>query len=129
MAAELILCGDHAPGVGGEFELECTRVLRDSLPAGYVLSANVNVPRGGAGEFYEYDLIVTAPGICDVLELKCIRPELTVGEDRIVSSTGFTIDRVLSKLDHKAKVLSSRLERPPFPPRQSAMVFEYTLKW
>ena len=46
--------------------------------------------------------------------MKCIRPDVIVGEDLISSSTGFSIDRVLSTLDHKAKVLSSRRERPPF---------------
>ena len=114
MPAELIVCGDPAPGVGGEFERECARVLRDSLPVGYVISTNVNVPRG-VGEFYEYDAIITAPGISDVLEMKCVRPEICVGEDQIVSSTGFTVDRILSKLDHKGKVLRTRLEKSPFP--------------
>ena len=114
MAAELVLCGDPAPGVGGEFERECAKVLRDSLPDGYVLSANVNIPRPG-GEFYENDLIISAPGICDILEVKCVHPEARVWEDRISTPSGFALDRVLSKLDHKAKVLRSRLDRSPFP--------------
>lgn len=114
MAAELIVCGEHAVGVGGEFERECARTLRDQLPEGYVIATNVSVPRG-AGEFYECDAVIAAPGICDILEMKCIRPEATVGEDRIVGTMDFTVDRVFSRLDHKAKVLASRRERAPFP--------------
>jgi serine/threonine protein kinase len=114
MSAQLVLCGDPAAGVGGEFELECARELRDNLPDGYVVATNVNVPRGG-GEFYECDVVLSAPGLCDILEAKCVRPDVIVWEDLITSQTGFSIDRVFSKLDHKAKVFSSRREKSPFP--------------
>lgn len=117
MPAELIPCGDSltpTPGVGGEFELECAKSLRDNLPDGYVVVTNVNIPRGG-GEFYECDAILAGPGVCDILEMKCIRPEVIVAEDQISSPTGFTIDRVLSKLDHKGKVVATRIARTPFP--------------
>jgi len=114
MAAELILCGDPAVGVGGEFERECARILRNELPVGYVVATNVHFPRKGNG-FYECDAIIAAPGTCDILEMKCIRPDVFVGEDVITSSTGFCIDRVLSILDHKAKVIASRREQRPFP--------------
>ena len=114
MAAELIVCGEPAVGVGGEFERECARTLRDQLPDGYVVATNVHLARG-CGEFYECDAIIAAPGVCDVLEVKCIRPEIAVGEDIITSSTGFYLDRVLSTVDHKAKVLASRRQRAPFP--------------
>ena len=87
---------------------------RDHLPEGYVIATNVNIPRGG-GEFYECDAVLSAPGICDILEIKCIRPEAVVGEDRILGTMGFTLDRIFSRLDHKAKVLASRRERRPFP--------------
>jgi serine/threonine protein kinase len=113
--AELIVCGEPvAVGVGGEFERQCTKELRDSLPDGYVLATNVHLPRGGS-EFYECDVIVSAPGICDILELKCIRPDVFAGEDLISSQSGFAIDRVFSKLDHKAKVLATRRPKKPFP--------------
>jgi serine/threonine protein kinase len=114
MPAELIVCGEHAAGVGGEFERECARTLRDQLPDGYIVATNVHLARGGAA-FYECDAVIAAPGVCDVLEMKCIRPEISVGEDMITSSTGFCLDRVLSTVDHKAKVLASRRQRPPFP--------------
>src|SRR5438477_7374434 len=114
MPAQLVLCGDPAPGVGGEFERECARELRDNLPDGYVVATNVHLLRGG-GEFYECDVVLSAPGVCDILEAKCIRPDVIVWEDLIASQTGFTIDQVFSKLDHKAKVLSSRRQKPPFP--------------
>jgi len=114
VSAELIVCGEYAVGVGGEFERECARTLRDQLPDGYVIATSVHLARRG-GEFYECDAVIAAPGVCDVLEMKCIRPEVSVGEDAITSPTGFCIDRVLSTLNHKAKVLASRTKQPPFP--------------
>jgi serine/threonine protein kinase len=113
MPAELIPFGEYAYGAGGDFERACAAALRDQLPDGYLVVTNVYLPRGDAG-FYECDAIVAAPGICDVLEMKCVRPEITVGEDIITSSTGYTIDRPLSIVDHKAKVLASRRQRSPF---------------
>jgi serine/threonine protein kinase len=114
VSAELIVCGEAGFGVGGDFERECARTLRDQLPDGYVIATNVFLARGGGG-FYECDAVIAAPGVCDILEMKCIRPEVSVDEDLITSSTGFCVDRVLSTLDQKAKVLASRRERPPFP--------------
>ena len=115
MSAQLVLCGDPPVGVGGEFELECARELRDNLPDGFVIATNVHLPRGGGGEFYECDAVLSAPGVCDILEVKCIRPDAIVWEDLLSSETGFSIDRVFSKLDDKAKVLSSRRKESPFP--------------
>ena len=115
MSAQLVLCGDPPVGVGGEFELECARELRDNLPDGFVIATNVHLPRGGGGEFYECDAVLPAPGVCDILEVKCIRPDAIVWEDLLSSETGFSIDRVFSKLDDKAKVLSSRRKESPFP--------------
>jgi hypothetical protein len=115
VSAELVICGDFAVGVGGEFERECAKELRDNLPDGYVIATNVYLPRGGGGEFYECDTIVSAPGVCDILEMKCIRSNLTVWEDLITTETGFAVDRVFSILDSKAKVLSSRRQKSPFP--------------
>jgi serine/threonine protein kinase len=113
MPAELIPFGNYACGAGGDFERECAGALRDQLPDGYIVITNVYLPRWGAG-FYECDAIVAAPGICDVLEMKCVRPEIIVGEDIIVSSTGHTIERPLSIVDLKAKILASRRQRSPF---------------
>ena len=119
MSAELVVCGDFAVGVGGEFERECAKELRDKLPDGYVIATNVYIPRGGGGEFYECDNIVSAPGICDILEMKCFRSNLTVWEDLITTETGFAEDRVFSKLDSKSKVLFSRRQKSPFPTASS----------
>ena len=113
MPAELIPFGEYAYGIGGDFERACAAALRDQLPDGYLVMTNVYLPRGDAG-FYECDAIVAAPGVCDVLEMKCVRPEITVGEDVITTSTGHRIDRPLSIVDHKAKVLASRRQRSPF---------------
>ncbi len=120
MPAHLVICGEFAAGVGGEFEQQCARELRDSLPEQYVVATNVNLLRGGVGggEFYECDAVISAPGLCDVLEMKCMRPDAIVFEDSMTSQTGFSIDRVFSKLDHKAKILQSRRERSPFPSGQ-----------
>src|SRR5689334_22557160 len=106
MAAELIPFGEYAPGAGGEFERECAGALRDHLPKGYIVATNVHLQRGDAG-FYECDAVIAAPGICDILEMKCLLPEITVAEDLIVTSSGFAIDRPFSTVDHKAKVLRS----------------------
>jgi hypothetical protein len=120
MPAQLVTCGEFAAGVGGEFEKECARELRDSLPEQYVIATNVYVLRGGSGggEFYECDVVISAPGICDVLELKCIRPDAIVFEDLMTSQTGFSAERIFSKLNDKAKILTSRRERSPFPSGQ-----------
>lgn len=114
MPAELIPFGEFAYGAGGEFERECAAALRDELPEGYIIATNVHLARRDGG-FYECDAVIAAPGICDILEMKCVRPEITVGEDIIVSSTGFCIDRPLSTVDTKAKVLASRRQQYPFP--------------
>lgn len=114
MSAELIACGEFAVGVGGEFERECARTLRDQLPNGYIIATNVYLARRVDG-FYECDAVIAAPGVCDVLEMKCIRPDVSVWEDAIVSSTGYFVDRVLSTVNNKAKVLSSRIAKSPFP--------------
>ena len=50
MPAQLVTCGEFAVGVGGEFEQECARQLRDNLPEQYVIATNVNVLRGGREE-------------------------------------------------------------------------------
>src|ERR1035438_9325972 len=113
MAAELIPFGEYAPGAGGDFERECASALREQLPEGYIVATNVYLRRGDTG-FYECDAIVAGPGICDILEMKCVRGDIAVGEDIIISSTGFTIDRPLSILDSKAKILASRRLRSPF---------------
>lgn len=113
MPAELLSFGEYAPGAGGEFERECAASLRDQLPEGFIVATNVYLSRGGVG-FYECDAIVIAPGICDILEMKCLRGDITVGEDLIETSIGFTVERPLSILDSKAKVLSNRRLRSPF---------------
>ncbi len=120
MPAQLIVCGESAVGVGGEFEREAARSLRDQLPTGYIIATNVYLARNWGG-FYECDAVIAAPGICDILEMKCARPEVLVTEDAMVTSTGFSFDRIFSTLDSKAKVLVSRLARNPFPTRNRSV--------
>ena len=111
--ARIVRFGEFASGIGGEFERDAMRELRHRLSEETILVSNLSVPRGD-GSFYEIDVIVMGPTFCDILELKCLRAEATVFEDRIVGAAGFSLDRVFSTLDNKAKVLSNRLKRQPF---------------
>ena len=114
MPVELVDCGEHPPGLGGDFERVCVQGLRDQLPDGYLIATNVSLARG-AGAFYECDVVIVAPGVCDILEFKCVRPIVDVHEDLITSSFDYSSDRIFSILDTKAKVLKTRLRRSPFP--------------
>ena len=114
MPAHLIPCGDFSFGYGGEFERECVRRLRDELPDCYVVASNVTLDRGG-GSFLECDAVVSTPGTWVVLEMKAMRSRVVVFEDLLRGAGRFSIDRVFSTLDLKAKVLRSRRRRPPFP--------------
>jgi serine/threonine protein kinase len=112
--AQMLKFGDFAPGMGGEFERQSMKALRESLPDYFLVIGNLSVPRGD-GSFYEIDVLVVAPTVCNILELKCFRDEATVYEDRIVGFAGYSLDRVFSILDSKSKVLSGRLRKRPFP--------------
>jgi serine/threonine protein kinase len=117
MAAELVKFSESPPGNGGEFEKLCFRTLRDKLPTCFIIATNVPIARG-KGAFYECDAIVVAPGVCDILEMKCIMPYIEVYEDLLLGINEFTIDRVFSILDSKGKVLKSRRGERPFPKTQ-----------
>jgi len=110
---ELIQFSEPSFGSGGEFEKLCFRQLRDHLPPYYFIATNVPLHRGG-GAFYECDAIVLAPGVCDILEMKCIRPYVKVYEDLLMGLNDYSVDRIFSILDTKAKVLVSRGKKPPF---------------
>jgi hypothetical protein len=111
MPAHLIVCGESPPGVGGEFEDECIRLLVSKLPEPFTVVRNVSLPRGG-GAYYEYDAILLWPNGWDILEFKCIRPFADVYEDHIGGMAGFVAERVFSRLDNKAKVLAGRKVEP-----------------
>ena len=114
MTAQLVPCGEFSPGIGGDFERECARRLRDDLPDGFVLATNVMLERGG-GSFLECDAVAAGPGAWIVCEMKCIRPRVDVFEDLLRGAGQFAVDRVFSTLDLKAKVLRARREKSPFP--------------
>jgi hypothetical protein len=118
MTAELIKYSDPAVGSGGEFEKLCFSTLRDNLPSCFFLATNVTIPRG-KGAFYECDAIIIAPGVCDILEMKCVKPYAEVYEDFLKGINEFSIDRVFSLLDSKGKILKSRRDEPPFPKSNS----------
>lgn len=111
MPARLVVCGEAPPGVGGEFEDECIRVLVAKLPDPFTIVRSVSLPRGG-GAYYEYDAIVLWPKGWEILEFKCIRPFADVYEDHISGTAGFIVERAFSRLDGKAKVLAGRKVEP-----------------
>lgn len=113
MPAHLVVCGEPPPGSGGEFEDECVRALVAGLSEHYTIVRSVSISRGG-GAFAEYDIIVVGPSSWEILEVKCITPFAEVYEDHIASSGGFVAERVFSRLDMKAKILSGRRLSPPF---------------
>jgi serine/threonine protein kinase len=119
MTAVLVTFSDPAFGNGGEFEKLCFRTLRDSLPSCFFIATNVPIARG-KGAFYECDAIIMAPGVCDILEMKCIKPYVEVYEDFLRGINEYSIDRVFSILDSKGKVLKSRREKRPFLKSQPA---------
>lgn len=111
--AELFTFGEQSPTVGGEFERECCRRMRDELPDGVIVAANIELARD-RGSFYELDAVVSAPGFCDVVEFKCVRLHVDVYEDLISTASGFTAERIFSLVNKKAKILAERLRRSPF---------------
>lgn len=113
MPATFLKFGDPPPTAGGDFERDATRYLRDALPSAFVLCGNVSFPTYSS-YFYEYDLIVMGPAVCEILEFKACRAQITVYEDRLEGMRGFSVDRVFSTLENKSRVLASRLTTPPF---------------
>lgn len=111
--ADLLTFGEQSPTVGGDFERECCRRLRDELPDGVIIAANIESARGG-GSFYEIDAVVSTPGLCDVLEFKCLRPKVEVHEDLLLTTLGYPVERVFTLVNKKARVLASQLRRKPF---------------
>ena len=78
MTAKLIKFADSPPGLGGEFEKEVMKGLRESLSENVLILGNPSIVQNSF--FYEYDVIVAGASFCDVLEVKCMRSEAKVGE-------------------------------------------------
>ena len=110
--AELIPFGKFPPTIGGEFEKECCQQLCRDLPDGVIIATSIELLRH-SGSFYELDAVVSTPGFCQLLEFKCIRPDVDVHED-LLSSGDYVQDRALSRANAKARVLADRLKRAPF---------------
>ena len=89
------------------------RRLREELPQDFLVIGNASFPTLGSF-FYEYDIILATVDLCDVLEVKLFSQKIEVQENYIRAIDGFTIDRVFSILEDKTKVLSSRIQKPPF---------------
>jgi len=121
MTVRFLKGGESAPGVGGQFEIEFMRMAREKLDATWTIIGNMSIS-SHRSHFYEYDVILTKPNNCLIIELKCIRPRATVYEDRIDGINSFCISNVFSILENKARVLKSRLYELPFGLRSPPFV-------
>jgi len=113
MSAILIKCGDPPPTFGGEYERIVTESLYKKLSHNFLLVANPSFPTKSS-YFYDYDIIVISPFLCEIVEIKYIRPFVNVYEDWLESIHSFRIPRIFSILDNKARVLNSKLRESPF---------------
>ena len=113
MPAEFLAFDESPPTIGGDFERDAMRRLREKLSHDFLVVGNVSFPTLSSF-FYEYDVILTTVDLCDVLEAKAFIGEIIVLENCIRCIDGFCTDRVFSILENKAKVLSSRIAASPF---------------
>lgn len=113
MPANYIKISDHPDTIGGDFEREVAKVLRESLSNRFLIISNVSLPTRSS-YFYEYDLIIMSSFLCEVVEIKCISPSLIVYEDSIEAAGNYNAPEIFSKLDNKARILCSRLQDAPF---------------
>src|SRR5205085_614555 len=108
MPAQFFKFGDPPPTFGGDAERLVAERLRDELPDGYVLLGNPSFPTHGS-YFYEYDLVLISPFLCEVIEVKAIAGGVTVEEDQLVASNGKEFKQVFSTLENKTRVLREKL--------------------
>lgn len=113
MPANFIKIGDHPETIGGDFERETATALKEKLSNRFLIISNTSLPTKSSF-FYEYDLIIISPFLCEVVEIKCIYPSVTVYEDCLESIGNYNEPRIFSLLDIKARVLRSRLKEAPF---------------
>jgi serine/threonine protein kinase len=112
MSAKRIKFGDPPPTPGGAVEIEVAMRLERELPEGYLVLSSLSLPTRGSGYFYEIDLVVVSPFLCDVIDVKHLVPSVTVEEDSLLVESGPEIDGVFSVLDSKARVLNGRFRDP-----------------
>lgn len=113
MAARFLRLSEAPDTCGGDFERQAARRLCESLPETYLVIAGACFATRG-GSFYENDLIITSPCVCEVLELKHLYPSVTVYEDKLVAEGNFEVFQVFSLLERKVRVLLDVLARQPF---------------
>ncbi len=108
MCAELIKFGDPSPTVGGQYERKVIQTLHEKLSHKYLIITNPSFPTKSSF-FYEYDVIVLSPFLCDIVEVKYLFAYVNVHEDWLESINGFQVAAVFSLLETKNKVFSSKL--------------------
>jgi serine/threonine protein kinase len=108
MPAKWLKFGDPPPTPGGEVEIQIARRLGNDLPEGYLVLSSLSLPTKGRGYFYEIDLVVVSPFLCEVIDIKHVFPAVTVEEDSLQIESGPEFNGVFSLLDTKARVLNGR---------------------
>lgn len=109
MCAFVIRFSDSPPTVGGQYEQEVVENLAAKLSNQYLILANPNLPTNSSF-FYEYDIVVLSPFMCDVIEVKYLYHFVNVYEDWLESINSFHVPAVFSKLETKCKVLKGKFE-------------------
>ena len=113
MSIEFLKFDNSPPTRGGEFEKEALACFRDKLFGDALLIGNVQLSK--KSNFLEYDGILTDGMFCDILEFKCIFPNVTVERDCLWGVPPFKQGGIFSKLSNKFKVLSSAIANPNRP--------------
>lgn len=109
MCAELIKFADTSPTFGGQYEREVIQTLHKELSNKYLIITNPSFPTRSSF-FYEYDVIVLSPFLCDIIEVKYLFGNVSVYEDWLICINGYQVPSVFSLLETKAKVFSSKLK-------------------
>lgn len=113
MAAKFIKISDPPPTFGGEYEFEVRQTLAKRLPEDFIIIGGASLATKQS-YFYDYDLIIFGPDLCEIIEVKRIHGSVKVFEDWLESGRDFRISQVFSILENKARVLANRLTLPPF---------------
>jgi serine/threonine protein kinase len=113
MCADFIKINDPPPTIGGEYEQEVRETLFKKLSNNFLVIGGASFPTKSS-YFYDFDIILMAPFLCDVLEVKRIYPRVKVFEDWLESGSDFRVPRVFSSLENKTRVLAEKLRSGPF---------------
>lgn len=121
MAAVYIKMNDPPPTVGGDYEQKVREALCKKLSEEFLVIGGASFPTHQS-YFYDYDLIVIGPDLCDIIEVKCIYGSVRIFEDWVEGGGDFRIARIFTILENKARVLAERLKSPPFSWRDAPRI-------